>query len=94
MLKYTLDGVEGQDFDFFKKSIREYLSPALGDEIMTLAQELQQKGEATVITRLLKHRFHDVPESYLTRIKQADEQTLLSWSDKILDAQSLEEIFE
>jgi predicted transposase/invertase (TIGR01784 family) len=94
VLKYTLDGVEGQDFDFFKKSIREYLSPTLGDEIMTLAQELQQKGEATVITRQLKHRFHDVPESYLTRIKQADEETLLSWSDKILDAQSLEEIFE
>ncbi len=94
VLKYTVDGVEGQDFDFFKESIREYLSPALGEEIMTLAQELQQKGEATVITRLLKHRFHDVPESYLTQIKQADEETLLSWSDKILDAQSLEEIFE
>ena len=69
---------------------------------MTLAQELIQRGqhqgihqgEAAVITRLLKRRFHQVPSSYLTRIEQADAETLLSWSDKILDAKSLEEVFE
>lgn len=102
VLKYAVDGIEGQDFDFFKESIREYLSPALGDEIMTLAQELIQRGqhqgihqgEAAVITRQLKRRFHQVPASYLTRIEQADAETLLSWSDKILDAKSLEEVFE
>ena len=65
---------------------------------MTLAQELQQRGihlgEVAIITRQLKRRFHQVPESYLTRIEQADAETLLSWSDKILDAKSLEEVFE
>ena len=73
---------------------------------MTLAQELIQRGqhqgiqqgihqgEAAVITRQLKRRFRQVPASYLTRIEQADAETLLSWSDKILDAKSLEEVFE
>ena len=67
---------------------------------MTLAQEFRQEGihqgihqgEAAVITRQLKRRFHQVPESYLTRIEQADAETLLLWSEKILDAKTLEEI--
>jgi hypothetical protein len=74
------------------------------DESMTLAQQFEQQGqqkgihqgEAAVITRLLKRRFQlrQIPDSYLARIEQADAETLLLWSDKILDAQSLQEIFE
>ena len=58
VLKYILDGTEAKDFDLFAKGIQEYLSPELGDEIMTLAQQLQQtgihQGEVAVITRLIK----------------------------------------
>ena len=110
VLKYVLDGVEGQDFDFFKESVREYLSPQLGDQVMTLAQELIQRGQdqgmrqgidqgihqgqTAVIIRQLKRRFHRIPASYLIKIKQADAKTLLLWSDKILEAKSFEEVFE
>jgi recombination-promoting nuclease RpnB len=54
------------------------------------------QGEAAVITRQLKRRFHlhQIPDSYLSKIEQADAEMLLLWSDRILDAQSLEEIFE
>ncbi len=114
VLKYVLDGTETQDFDLFAKSIQEYLSPELGEEIMTLAQELIQRGHrqgisqgisqgihqgihqggVAVLTRLLKRRFQQVPPSYLIKIEQANAETLLSWSEKILEAKSLEEVFE
>ena len=73
---------------------------------MTLAQQFELKGErrgtqkgvhlgeAAVIIRHLNRRFNQVPDSYLTRIKQADAETLLLWSDKILDAKTLEEVEE
>ncbi len=111
VLKYVLDGTQAEGFEVFKKSVREHLSPMLGDEIMTLAQELEQRGmhkgmhkgihlgihqgEAAVLKRLLICRFKsDIPESYLVRIKQADTETLLQWSERTLDAKTLEEIFE
>lgn len=98
VLKYVLDGTEAKDFKVFANGIREYLSPELGDEIMTLAQELKltgiHQGEVAMITRQLKHRFHHIPESYSKLIGEADSEKLLTWSEKILDAKSLEEVFE
>ncbi|MBS0350819.1 MAG: hypothetical protein JSR33_06500, partial [Proteobacteria bacterium] len=101
-LKYILEGTETEDKQIFIKAVREYLSPALGNEIMTLAQQFRlegqhqgiHQGEVAVMTTLLKHRFNHIPESYLTRLKQADNDTLLTWSKKILDAKTLEEVFE
>jgi predicted transposase/invertase (TIGR01784 family) len=106
VLKYILDGTETEDKQIFIKAVREYLSPALGDEIMTLAQQFRlegqhqgihqgiHQGEVAVMTTLLKHRFNQIPESYLARLEQADNNTLLTWSKKILDAKTLEEVFE
>ncbi len=75
-----------------------HLSPELRGEVMTLAQQFEQKGiqqgEVAVVTRQLKHRFQYIPESYLIRLRQADAETLLLWSEKILDAKTLEEVFE
>jgi predicted transposase/invertase (TIGR01784 family) len=98
VLKYVLDGTEAEDKQVFIEAAREHLSPALGDEIMTLAQQFrlegQHQGGVTMMTTLLKHRFNQIPESYLARLEQADNNTLLTWSKKILDAKTLEEVFE
>ncbi len=53
-----------------------------------------QQGEVALITRQLQRRFNKIPESYLARIQQADAETLLLWGEKILDANTLEEVFE
>lgn len=98
VLKYVLRGVEAQDFDFFIKNIQEYLSPQMGDEIMTLEQEIllrgQCQGELALMTSLLQRRFKQIPENYLELMKQADAKTLLAWGEKILDAETLEKVFE
>lgn len=57
-----------------------------------MAQGINQ-GEAAVLLRQLKHRFNEVPENYLKKIQQADAETLLLWSEKLLDAKTVEEIF-
>lgn len=97
-LKYVLDGMEAQEVDLFIKGVQEYLSPELGGEIMTLAQQLKQQGlqqgVGNLIINQLKRRFKQVPDSYLTRITQADSDVLLLWGERILDAQSIEEVFE
>ncbi len=94
VLKYILDRTEAEDKQEFIKAVRKYLSPVFGDEIMTLAQQFRLEGQHQMMTTLLKHRFNQIPESYLVRLDQADNDTLLIWSKKILDAKTLEEIFE
>lgn len=65
---------------------------------MTITQQWKeeglQQGEAVILKRLLQRRFGKVPARYVQRIAKADAQTLLFWSEKIFDAQTLEEIFK
>ncbi len=106
VLKYVLDGTVAKDFDLFAQSVQAHLSTKLGDEMTTMAQELMRRGqekgivqgvhqgEAAMIIRQLNRRFHQVPESYLSQIQQADAETLLVWGERILEAKTLEEVFE
>ena len=102
VIKYILNGSDAKGRELFLQKMRDYLSPQLGDEVMTLAQEFRQEGlhlgihqgEATMITHLLKHRFKQVPEFYLKLIEQTDTTTLLMWSARILDAKNLEDVFK
>ena len=50
-------------------------------------------GETTVISRQLLKKFGVLPNKYLVLLKSADEETLLHWADKILFADSLDEVF-
>ena len=52
------------------------------------------KGEQTLLKRLLSRRFRQVPSLYLEKIEQADSEQLLTWSDKVFEARSIEDIFE
>lgn len=80
------------------------------NEIMTIAQELERRGEkrgeirgeklgeklgtAAVLKRLLENRFGPLPERYNTMIDAADSNTLLLWSENVLTAENLEEVFK
>lgn len=58
-----------------------------------LQQGLQQ-GECVVLERLLQRKFPQLPPQYLAMLHKADAETLLKWSEAILEAKSLAEIFE
>ena len=53
-----------------------------------------RRGEATLLLRLIELRFGAADQDVIRRIHEADSETLLHWSDRILTAQSLSELLE
>jgi uncharacterized membrane protein YidH (DUF202 family) len=49
-------------------------------------------GEARVLERLLRLKFGELPDAVQARLAQADEATLLAWSERVLSATSLAEV--
>ena len=72
---------------------RPYLSyvERVGYQKGQLAAE--QTGERRVLESLLRRRFGNVPEWVEKRLLEADAGLLEDWAVKVLDAESLEEIF-
>ena len=52
-----------------------------------------QRGEAAALTRQLERRFGPVPEAARRRIEAADEETLLGWSERVLTATRIDDVF-
>ena len=55
-------------------------------------QQGMQQGKAAVVLRLIERRFGPLSDDVCRRVTQADPNTLLQWSERILDANSLEEV--
>jgi hypothetical protein len=51
-----------------------------------------QRGEARMLTSLLQLRFGELPEAARQRIETADAETLLCWSERVLTAESLDDV--
>jgi len=98
VVKYILDGLEAKGFKEFAEQVQKHLSGKLGGKIMTLAQELKEQGinigKLELIINQLKRRFKEIPKTYLALLERADSKTLSIWSERILDAKTLEEVFE
>ncbi|MBF0184191.1 MAG: DUF4351 domain-containing protein [Magnetococcales bacterium] len=52
-----------------------------------------QKGEANVLLRLLQRRFGQAPDPIKTKITEASLEQLETWTDRILDAKSIDDVF-
>ena len=52
------------------------------------------EGEAKLLTRFLEKRFGMIPAALRQRIFAADVSSIDAWAERILDAPSLESIFE
>ena len=52
------------------------------------------EGERALLKRLLTRRFGEVPSQCFERIENADADSLLKWSDNIIDAKAPEDIFK
>jgi hypothetical protein len=51
-----------------------------------------QQGEARILLRLLSARFGTLPPDAQNKVESADADTLLQWSERILDAKTLDEV--
>ncbi|WP_295441648.1 DUF4351 domain-containing protein [uncultured Thiodictyon sp.] len=52
-----------------------------------------QKGEAKLLRRQLTRSFGPLPSWTEQRLEQADEAELEAWADRVLECQSLDEVF-
>jgi len=57
-------------------------------------QEGCQEGESKLLLRLIQKRFSDIPAWAKARIDAASEAQLEQWAENILDASTLEEVFQ
>lgn len=51
-------------------------------------------GESALLNRLLRRKFGAAVEGYQDKLKQADADILLLWGERVLEAKSIEEVFE
>jgi len=56
-------------------------------------QEGLQQGESLVLLCLLRLKFGEIPDDIRLRIEAAEADTLLTWSERILTAERMEDIF-
>ena len=56
-------------------------------------QEGELLGQAAVIQRQLTRRFGALPPDALARLRSATQEQLQLWTDRVLDAGSLAEVF-
>lgn len=57
-------------------------------------EEGRQEGEARLLQFQLQRRFGSIPSRYVQRIETADTNTLLYWAGELLDAETLEDVFD
>jgi hypothetical protein len=55
-------------------------------------QRGEQRGAANLLLRLIERRFGPPDEATRERIRASDPDTLLNWSERILDAKTLDEV--
>lgn len=56
-------------------------------------QEGRQQGEARVVLRQLRLKFGPLAPEIEERVRSADADRLLGWSERILTAETLQEVF-
>jgi hypothetical protein len=93
--------------DLTPEQLRDVVQRAIGtgDELMSTAERLRKEGEARgeargrsqhgveTLLRLLTRRFGSIPESIVQRVSAATITELDCWTDRILDAKHLDDVF-
>ena len=59
-----------------------------------IREEGRQEGEARVVLRQLRLKFGPMEPEIEDRVHSADADRLLEWSERILTAESLQEVFQ
>lgn len=86
----AIKGGLAEEGNIMATTVAEYL---VEQGIQQGLQQGLQQGESTLLVRLLERKFKVIPENYRQKIKQASQDNLLNWGEKVLESDTLEEIF-
>ena len=56
-------------------------------------RQARREAGASMLKRLLRRRFGDLPEWIGQRLEQASPRELETWAERVLDAERLEDVF-
>jgi len=65
----------------------------LRETVMEWTREWEHQGEVKVLVRLLERKFGALREDVRQRLNTADSDQLLDWTERVLAARSLNEVF-
>ena len=75
------------------RDLLTYVETDMPNWIEEAKAEGRQAGQAELVLRLIEHKFSPVPEAVKARILSADIDELVLWTDRILTARSLADVF-
>jgi len=101
LLNYALKSTQMTDLKTFTDTVKNHLTLPTGEKIMTLAEQLIERGmeqgmlqgEHQLLVRQLRRKFLTIDNKYLSLIKNAEEEKLLTWGERLVEASTLKEIF-
>ena len=92
VLDWLLQLPEGLEQEF-KRELIAFEEQANMPDITSIERLGRQEGQANMLLSLLAVKFGPLGEAERQRVLDADAQTLLQWSTRLLSARTLEEVF-
>jgi len=75
------------------RDLLTYVETDMPNWIEQAKAEGRQEGQAELVLRLIEHKFSPVPDDVKARILSAEVDDLLRWTDRILTAETLGDVF-
>ena len=77
-----------------ERGMQQGVQQGMQQGIQQGVQQGMQQGEATILNRQLQRKFgEEFTATYRKRVEEADVDTLLDWSEQVLSARSIDEVF-
>ena len=73
--------------------VKEWNQESLERGLQKGMQKGMQAGARKLLTRMLETKFGPLSQDFLDRMEQADDEQILLWSERILTAEKLSDIF-
>ncbi|MBF0349151.1 MAG: Rpn family recombination-promoting nuclease/putative transposase [Magnetococcales bacterium] len=90
--KAMVANMTAEEYEYYEKA-GIAITDAQG-AVQLAREEGRREEAAAVLRRLLSRRFGVLPEGVSDKVAQADHSTLETWTDRVLDAPSLNDVFE
>ena len=94
-LRQDIDILEEKETVKYVTSIQRLILAEMKEEIrQEVKQEVKQQGEMLILQRLLARRFGVLPSDTISLISNAPVEDIERWIDRILDAETLVDVFK
>jgi predicted transposase YdaD len=88
-----LESIDRWSRELREEGLQEGRQEGLQEGLQKGRQEGRQEGEARILFRLLRFKFGPLAPEVEERVHSADADRLLEWSERVLTAEQLQDVF-